>query len=192
MPPCDDSIEQLASFAELHHQMHGLAVFVGGLELHDVGVIGKTRHYRNLTPDVLYVDSGPQLLLGYGLAGKAITGLAVGTEVGDAELAAAEFATQHVLVPDPSPVTQWNHVFQDPDRRRRPDLVVGVWIGSTFFGLLLSPMTVAVAAVASVVFRRVHLHACDTVTHAVSWSQRNTLTASHRVRGRRPPRGGWW
>ena len=89
MPPRDDPVEKLAAFAELHDQMHALAVLVSRPELHDVGVVGERGHDRDLAADVLDVDGGAELPLGDRFAGQGFAGLAVGAEVGDPELAAA-------------------------------------------------------------------------------------------------------
>jgi len=53
-------------------------------------------HDLNLSPDILDVDGGPQLLLGNGLAGKFLAALLVRAEVRDAELAPAQLAAQLV------------------------------------------------------------------------------------------------
>jgi hypothetical protein len=39
MTPCNDAVEKLTTFAELHHQMHGVVIFICGLEFDDVRVL---------------------------------------------------------------------------------------------------------------------------------------------------------
>nr|GMD36388.1 hypothetical protein GW17_00019124 [Ipomoea batatas] len=100
MPTRHDSVEKLAPFAKLHHQVDRLVVLVGGPELDDVGVVGEGRHYGDLAADVLDVHGGAELVLGDGLAGQGFAGGPVGAEVGDAELAPTQFPAEGVLVGD--------------------------------------------------------------------------------------------
>lgn len=85
----DDAVEELATLAELHDEVDVVGVLVGGVEADEVGVVGEGGHDLDLAADVLDVYGGSELALGDGLAGEGLSGLAVGAEVGDAELAAA-------------------------------------------------------------------------------------------------------
>lgn len=72
--------------------MHVLAVLVSRPELHHVGVVRESGHDRDLAADVLDVDGRPELALGDRFAGEGFASLAIGAEVSDPELAAAELA----------------------------------------------------------------------------------------------------
>ncbi|URD86433.1 hypothetical protein MUK42_28199 [Musa troglodytarum] len=109
MPLRHDPVEQLPTLAQLHHEVHGVRVLVRGAEPHDVGVVRQSGHDGHLPPHVLDVDGGPQLALRDGLAGQRLPRLLVGAEVGDAELAAAELAAEHVLVADAAAVAAKRH-----------------------------------------------------------------------------------
>lgn len=92
MPSRHDPIEQLSPLAQLHHQMHRLFVLELLLQGDNARVWGKVLHDGDLSPNILDVDGCAELLLGDGLAGVEGAGIAGdGAEVGDAELAAAEF-----------------------------------------------------------------------------------------------------
>jgi len=116
----DNPVEELASLAELHDEVDVLVVLVGCLQLHYVGVLRQRGHDGDLAAHVFDVHGGSELPLGNRLAGQGLLGLAVRAEVGDAELAPAQFPAQYVLVAYARPVAHWNHVLQDPDRSRRP------------------------------------------------------------------------
>jgi len=107
----DDPVEELSSLAELHHEVHVLVVLVGGLELHDVGMLRQCGHDSHLAPHVLNVHGGSQLPLRDRFACQRLLGFPVRAEVGDAELAPAQFPAQYVLVAYARSMTHWNHVF---------------------------------------------------------------------------------
>lgn len=92
----DDSVKELPALAELHHEVDGVPVLVGPLELHDVAVASEVVHDLDLPADVLEVVLADELPCGNGLAGELLPGLAVGDQIGDSELAPAEFAPEGV------------------------------------------------------------------------------------------------
>ena len=148
--PGDNPVEELSPFAELHDEVDVLVVLVSRLQLHDVGVLRQRGHDGDLAPHVVDVHGSPELPLRDRLAGKGFLGLPVRAEVGDSELAPAQFPAQYVLVAYARPVAHWNHVLQDPDRsRRRPGRFVREWFrlflpSAVRFIRLLVPVVIAI------------------------------------------------
>ncbi|URD87040.1 hypothetical protein MUK42_28253, partial [Musa troglodytarum] len=161
VPPGDDAVEELAALAQLHHQVHRPAILEGTPELDDVAVAGEVVHDLHLAADVLEVVPVRQLAGGDGLASEDLTGVPVRDEVGDAELAAAELATEgvrgvnvlHGATEDPADAAAATaatsaEVRAEPVPPRAGLLaVVGVaaaggvvphWLGSLWFALSLS------------------------------------------------------
>ena len=83
---CDDPVEEFATGTELHDEVNVLLVLVSGFELDDVGVVRQRGHDGHLAPHVLDVDGGPELALGYGLAGQLLLRLPVRAQVRYPEL----------------------------------------------------------------------------------------------------------
>ncbi|GER57568.1 ARM repeat superfamily protein [Striga asiatica] len=96
VPLRDYPIEQLASGAQIHHQVHVVAVLEDLPQLHDVPVARQVMHDLHLAADVLRVFGVEELPLGDGLARERPARGAVSGEVGDAELAAAELPAENV------------------------------------------------------------------------------------------------
>lgn len=95
-PSLSNSIEQLASRAELHHQAHPLLILKRPLELHHVGLPAEMLQYQHLPPHIPDGRLPHQLPLRYRLAGELPAGGPLGAEVGDAELPPAELLVQVV------------------------------------------------------------------------------------------------
>ncbi|WVZ19138.1 hypothetical protein V8G54_006460 [Vigna mungo] len=160
----DDSVEKFSSLAELHHEVHVLVVLVGSLELHDVGMLRKRGHDSHLAPHVLDVHGGPKLPLRDRFAGQRLLGFPVRAEVGDAELAPAQFPAQYVLIAYARPVAHWNHVLQNADRCRRPPRFVRKRV-RFFLVRLLFPGAVAVARLLAIIFHHISFRTHVTVSH---------------------------
>lgn len=100
MPLLDDPVKELAAGAELHDEVHGDGVLVGGLDGDHVGVPRQVVHYLDLPADVLHVVVRHQLPLEDGLAGVLLAGGPVHAQVRRAELALAQPPAQAVLLLD--------------------------------------------------------------------------------------------
>ena len=111
MPLGDNPIKELSSGAELHDQVHRLLILVSAFQLHDILLACEMVHDLNFSFDVLYVFLVDQLSLGDGLARELLTGSTVSAEMGDAELAAAEFFPNGVGLADVLhwPPEDWTH-----------------------------------------------------------------------------------
>lgn len=93
-----DPIEQLPAGAVLHDQVHRVPVLIHALELHHVGVPGQVVDHLHLAPEAVGVVGGEKAADCHGLAGAELAGAAVGAEVGDAELAAADLVADGVCL----------------------------------------------------------------------------------------------
>ena len=129
MAPGDDPVEELPSLAELHDEVHGVLILVGGAEADDVGVRGHVAHDVHLPAHVLHVDGRPQLALGDGLARVARPRGGLRAQVRDAELAAAQLAAELVLRAEVPPRRVPQHQQARARRRRRRPAVVRDVVG---------------------------------------------------------------
>jgi hypothetical protein len=141
--PGDDPVEELASLAELHDEVHGVLVLVGGAEADDVGVRRHVAHDVHLPAHVLHVHGRAQLALGDGLARVARPRGGLRAQVRDAELAAAQLAAQLVLRAEVPPRRVPQHHQARARRRRRRPAVVRHVVGVR---LLLRLLLAALAA----------------------------------------------
>jgi hypothetical protein len=113
-----EAVEELAAGAELHDEVHRVAVLVHGLEPHDVGVARQARHDVDLQPDPAHVVGGHEPALGDGLAGQRLAGDQVGAGPDHAELAPPQLRAQRV------PVLEARHVRRLQQRAAQPRRLV--------------------------------------------------------------------
>jgi hypothetical protein len=115
----DDAVEQLAAVAELHDQVHGVGVLVGGPQAHERRVVGQRRHDGHLPAHVRDVHRRAQAPLGDGLARQSLPRGAVRGEPRDAELAPPQLPPEVVLVRHAQPRVVRHHAVQHARRRHR-------------------------------------------------------------------------
>ena len=93
----DDAVEELAALADLHDEVHGVAVLEGLAQAHDAGVVRQGAHDGHLPPHVLDVDAAAELALADGLARQHLAGGRVRAPPREPELAAPQLLAE--LVP---------------------------------------------------------------------------------------------
>jgi len=96
----DDPVEELATLAELHHEVHGGRVLVRTLDANHVGVLRQVVHYLNLPPHVLVILLAQKLPLRNRLARELSPSRPVRAQERRPELPLPQFPTHLVHLPD--------------------------------------------------------------------------------------------
>lgn len=99
MPLQDNSIEQLASGAELHYQMHEKVVLISPFDADNVGVLREVVHDLDLAPHILVVLPAEELALGDRFACVLGAGGLLDAEIGGAKLPLAKLLPDPVMFP---------------------------------------------------------------------------------------------
>ncbi|KAH0449706.1 hypothetical protein IEQ34_020398 [Dendrobium chrysotoxum] len=100
MSPCNNSIKEFSTLAELHDKMNSIVIFVSILQAHNIKMRRHMPHNLNLPPHILNINSSPKLQLRDTLASELLSRLLISAEICYPKLTSSELDTELIAASD--------------------------------------------------------------------------------------------